>query len=503
MIPHMQLNWSGLMRFTLAVSMVLVAWSFGPPATQSANAAGGSDLLPAFPWIHVTWNDDNLLLRIDGLQEGTYSLYELESPPRIVIDIPDLICEEEPVSESYDFTSMNLLTQLRASCGSDQTRIVLESRYPLYWEIRSPEDGASLDIFCYLRFRQTLEEIAIDEGTTYMARRYVTPSGQRFAHIIVSDPASSRLRPRIFMASDVTTRNLASIDAIVSGSRSAAGINGGYFQWPGISLSLVIQDGEIRFPPQLHRPALMILADGSYMMDYPPIRAAVESTSGLRWETDVINQIPGPGRITLLTPGHPSRLREDMTGTMAVIHDGVVETVTNDVEEIEDFTGRWILWSRRSYLPLDLLGNREEVEISYIVDWESPPIMHAIQGGPFLLRDGRVDITSEDDDIGRDIANGRAARTAVGIDSRGRVYLIVVEGPGNGRSIGSTLQELAWSLLELGATWAINLDGGSSSGMALGFSNPENGLASGGRQIATALVLIDESGRMQGDDFYF
>lgn len=503
MISYVRFYSSGAMRYVFAALVLLLASFFSPGSlTTIASADEGGILLESFPWISVAWDENNLLLRISGLREGSYNLYELERPPRIVIDIPDLLCENEPVSESYDFTDMGLITQLRANCDAERTRIVLESRFPVHWEITSPESADDLDIFCYLRFRQTIEEIAIDEGTTYIARRYVTPSGQRFAHIVVSDPALSRLRPRIFLSSDVTTRSLSSIDSIVSGSRAAAGVNGGYFQWPGISLSLVIQDGEIRYPPQLHRPAFMISEDGSYMMGYPPIRAAVESSSGLRWEADVINQAPGPGRIALLTPGHPSRIRSEMPGSAALFLDGIVEAVTYDAEEIENFADRTILWSRRSLLPLELLGVNEEVEISYIVDSDSP-IAHAIQGGPFLLRNGRVDITSEEDDIGRDIANGRAARTAVGIDSRGRVYLVVVEGSSSGRSIGSSLQEMAWSLLELGATWAINLDGGSSSGMALGFHTPDCGLPSGGRRIATALVLIDESGRMQGENFYF
>jgi len=507
MIRHVLSGISKAMRVAFPAAAILAATAFFTPITgNQARATEGRATLPSFPWVAASWDDDALLMRIDGVREGTYELYQLEDPPRIVLDLPYLNCSDgQPVYESYDFTGIPLLTQLRASCNSERVRIVLESRYPIYCEITSPEDRDWLDVLCYLRFRQTVEEIEIDQGTRYTARRYVTPSGQRFAHVVISDPQYSRLRPRVLLASDVNTRPrdslLASISGIVADSRAAAGINGGYFQWPGISLSLVIQYGQILAPPQLHRPAFMVLENGEYTMDYPPIKARVTSSSGIQWDVDVVNQVPGYGQVALLTPGHPSRLRNGMAGQYAVFRDGIVECVTS--EQVEDFTNRTILWPRRTYPPLELLGIGEPVETRYFIDNGTVPIAHALQGGPFLIRNGRVNITSQQDDIGNDIANGRSARTAVGIDNDNRIYLVAIEGPGGGRSIGSTLQELAWTLLELGATWAINLDGGSSTGMSLGYVQPDSGLPSGGRQIASALVLIDESGRMQGEGFFF
>ena len=479
--------------------MFLTVSTSGP-----ALADEGGAVLPSFPWIWATWNGDSLLLRLSGVEPGTYDLYEMDDPPRIVIDIPGITCsEKDSTSEAFDFDDIRLLNQLRASITPDRTRVVLESRYQVHWELTSSEDQHELDILCLLRFRQTLEEVEIDAGTKYIARRYVTPSGQRFTHVVISDPSKSKLRPRVVMASDLGSRGLMSIGEIVNDSRAAAGINGGYFSWPGLSMSFVMEYGEIHAPPQLHRPAFMVLDNGRYIMDYPPVRATIESGSGLRWEADVVNQSPGPGEVALLTPGHPSRLRDGMEGeTVAILHNDTVEYVGS--ETVDDLSDRYILWSRKRYPPIDFLSVGEPVDIDLEVASLGPlKIIHAIQGGPFLVRNGRVSITSAQDDIGRDIANGRAARTAIGFDDSGRVFLIAVEGSNNGRSIGSTLEEMALTLLDLGATWGMNLDGGSSSGMALGFNTPLSELPSGGRRIATAVILIDESGRMQGDEFRF
>jgi hypothetical protein len=59
-------------------------------------------------------------------------------------------------------------------------------------------------------------------------------------------------------------------------------------------------------------------------------------------------------------------------------------------------------------------------------------------------------------------------RTAIGIDKNGRrLYLVVVDGRMPGYSEGITLQELAELLLGAGAHFAMNLDGGGSSTLAV------------------------------------
>ncbi|HDS29521.1 MAG TPA: phosphodiester glycosidase family protein, partial [Firmicutes bacterium] len=484
-----------------AVATTIAVLFFASPdggcASTPAFADPGGRVLSKFPQVYVNWNQDSLFLNVDGIGAGEYEIYDLTGPSRIVIEIPGWKSDDSRgVQSEYNFDRIPILNQLRASSNTECTRVVLESRYPLHWEIVSEPEQVGLQILVYIRFRQTMEELAIDDGTVYLARRYVFPEGQRFVHAVVSDPSKSRLRPQVKYAWDVTTRRLASIRDIVDGSWAAAGVNGGYFMWPGISLSLMIQEGDITAPPFLHRPAFMVMQDGSMRIAYPEIRATITSSYSIRWETDVINQSPGYQQIALLTPGHPSRIRAGNYGTKAVINNGIVELVTNDNAEIEDFSNRHVLWSRKEYPPLELLKPGDEVIIRLERKPGSDPMRWAIQGGPFLAYNGRVYITSAENDIGNDIARGRSARTAVGLDNYGRIYLVAVDGPGSGRSMGATLEELAWTMLDLGATTAMNLDGGSSTAMALGFSTPETRLPSGGRLIATALVLIDESGRM-------
>ena len=83
---------------------------------------------------------------------------------------------------------------------------------------------------------------------------------------------------------------------------------------------------------------------------------------------------------------------------------------------------------------------------------------HAVTGNRWILRDGQPA-----DDLDPD----RYPRTAAAIDAAGQtVWLIVVDGKQPGYSQGASLLELADRLTTLGASDAINLDGGGSSVLA-------------------------------------
>lgn len=490
-----------LIHFSICVFIALFFLLLPTESTLAQQQNSGEELLKGFPWVNVAWDSDQMTISLSGIQSEHVRILELSQPFRIVFDIPHLkYSGKKPLTASYDFSS-GLLKQLRATSSDSGTKIVLESKFELYLEQTQDITETCFQATILLRFRQTIEEMEIDEGTIYIAKRYVTPSGQRFAHAVISDKTRSFLRPRVVFASDFTYKKIAGLSSITDGSRAAAAINGGFFSWPGTSLSLVIQDTLIKSPPLLHRPAFMVLKDGSYKIDYPKIKGLVRSSYGVEWEVDFINMRPGPGKMSLITPIYPQRLRNNMEGTKAVIKDKFVEYVTDG--EIIDFTDRTILWSRKAYPPLTLLSIGEEVETKLFVDPKSPPIMHAIQGGPLLLYNDHIYTSTALEDFGPDITRGRSARTAVGIDGSGKIFLLVIEGPNSERSIGATIDELALTMKDLGAKWAMALDGGSSSAMCLGFHNPNTSLPSGTRGVNTALILLDESGRMQGSQFYF
>eukprot|EP00536_Pseudo-nitzschia_multiseries_P005798 jgi/Psemu1/238814/estExt_Genewise1.C_1160004 len=128
----------------------------------------------------------------------------------------------------------------------------------------------------------------------------------------------------------------------------------------------------------------------------------------------------------------------------------------------------------------------------------SPAIWDFVSGFGWLVYDGRPWVPVRED--GRTTRTpaladpGRAPRTAVGLDRDSNLMLLVVDGCEHClRRKGLTLDELADLLVRLGAVYAVNMDGGGSSTMAMpsspillrdnaqsnGKTTPDNGFASG------------------------
>ena len=103
------------------------------------------------------------------------------------------------------------------------------------------------------------------------------------------------------------------------------------------------------------------------------------------------------------------------------------------------------------------------------VDVRLQPIhpREAVGGFPVLVRDSS-EVPGLDSAGAANFAPVRHPRTIVGVASQGRrLLLITIDGRQPGYSVGTTNRESARVALELGATEAINLDGGGSTAMVI------------------------------------
>jgi hypothetical protein len=90
-----------------------------------------------------------------------------------------------------------------------------------------------------------------------------------------------------------------------------------------------------------------------------------------------------------------------------------------------------------------------------------------VGGVPQLIKNGKIDITWEQEKINKDFVTTRHPRTAVAKLKDGKFLMVTVDGRQPGYSVGMNLEELAAFLLEQGAVDAMNLDGGGSTTMFL------------------------------------
>jgi hypothetical protein len=89
----------------------------------------------------------------------------------------------------------------------------------------------------------------------------------------------------------------------------------------------------------------------------------------------------------------------------------------------------------------------------------SAGVVESLGGSPILLRDGKRWFAEADDNF----TQGRHPRTIVGWNPAGEVLMVTVDGRDSERSVGMTLAEATDLMSSLGATEAVNLDGGGST----------------------------------------
>ena len=135
----------------------------------------------------------------------------------------------------------------------------------------------------------------------------------------------------------------------------------------------------------------------------------------------------------------------------------------------------------------DLLTNLapgEGVSVSWSLGWRD--VLDAIGGNPTLMERGGIIAGNVD---GTDAFSRRNPRTAVGYRPDGTILLVTVNGRGADDSVGMSLRELAALFNRLGASDALNLDGGGSTTMVIGGelqNSPSDGTE---RPVSSALVV--------------
>ncbi len=113
-----------------------------------------------------------------------------------------------------------------------------------------------------------------------------------------------------------------------------------------------------------------------------------------------------------------------------------------------------------------------------------------ISGVPQLIKNGKIEITWEQEKSSKSFVETRHPRTAVAKLKDGKFLMATVDGRQK-ESVGMNLDELAALLLELGATDAMNLDGGGSTTMFAGgkvVNKPSD--KEGERRVGDAILVF-------------
>lgn len=269
-----------------------------------------------------------------------------------------------------------------------------------------------------------------------------------FVNVVSVDPRDPRYRLMVVPSEGSGPTRRESTRRIARRHQALAAINGSYFHFnddsDGRPIGLVKVSGEILSDPRGDRPALGVAPDGTAFFGTPRRLTASEQRERL---AQAVQAAPAPPAI-------------------------------------------WQQWLR------DLTGGSRPAKAA--PEPLAPPLLNepwdearfALEGGPLIVQGGEIALSGGFDGY---ILNAREPRTAVGLTPEGRVLMVTVDGRVSGHSKGIALKELAQLFLELGATEALNWDGGGSTTMMIRDQLVSRVATGWCRPVSNALIIVAAS----------
>ena len=264
-----------------------------------------------------------------------------------------------------------------------------------------------------------------------------------------------------------------------------AAINGDYTLLPsdpgaGRPVHLFATDGELMTSPLLwgRNFALSYDEQTAYVGHPSTSITALQHDSGEVWRIRYWNEQPvEPAGLSAYTPAGGSLFRppenacsarlavpgthewnEDQTGVQQDLLLEAFRCGPRRMARREGIVVAAPIGSRAASAMEESLVVGETISVTWSSGW--PGVLDTIGGNPTLLEDGVI--TAEDCDTS--YFCDRNPRTGVGVTAGGRILLVTVDGRQE-KSIGMTPVQFAKLMQLLGATWALNLDGGGSTAM--------------------------------------
>jgi exopolysaccharide biosynthesis protein len=297
---------------------------------------------------------------------------------------------------------------------------------------------------------------------------------------------------------------LETVSAMAARHGAIAAVNGGYFRtsgtYRGDSTGTLMIDGELLSEPDRGRASFALIREpGGASVVFGHMKAEMTLTvGGVSRSIDGLNRPRGGNELIVFTPQF-QRTTLTTAGVELVVRNGLVERIAEGGSQAIPADGfvasaagdaaKWIWQHAKAGGTAALARRLLPLEGTSAAGWDRAE--DALGAGPLLLRNGRVEITAEREQMSESLSRLRHPRTAIGVTGDGRVLLVVVDGRQPAWSEGALLGELAELLRGLGAVDAINLDGGGSSTMVLNgrvINRPSD--EAGERPVGDAILVL-------------
>jgi hypothetical protein len=255
--------------------------------------------------------------------------------------------------------------------------------------------------------------------------------------------------------------------------QAVAAINGGFFNRNNkLPLGAIRQDSRWLSGPILNRGAIAWNDRGDVKIGRLSLRETVIGAGGQRWPVSWLNSAYVSAGMARYTP--------DWGATYQTLTDGEVVIAVEGGRVVNQFSGGkaganslpipaqgYLLVIRKNTVPKSALavGTAVNLESSPIpADFANYP--YILGAGPLLLQNRQLVFNGAAEQFSKAFQQQRASRSAVATTGKGTLIVAAVHNRVGGQ--GASLGEMAQIMQQLGAMDALNLDGGSSTSLALG-----------------------------------
>jgi len=330
-------------------------------------------------------------------------------------------------------------------------------------------------------------------------------TGPWVINLLRVDPA--RVDLRIAHALDEGV-GLETTSSIAARAGAIAAVNAGFFRttgtYRGEPTGVLAIDGKVMSEPLDGRAAFGLIArpaSTEIIFGHLKFSGFIEFRRGIRHAIDGVNRPRGADELIVYTPEFHRTTLTTPDGLEIIVRRnriiGIREGGSSVISAnglVISVAGRARDWARANLRN----GSHVRIEMKLIpAESEMEAWKHAsfiVGGGPQLIKDARIAITTEAEGIAARFASDRHPRTAIAKLKDGRILIATVDGRQRGVSVGMTLTELANLLLEFGAVDGINLDGGGSTTMVINgklVNAPSD--QTGERPVSDALLIVERA----------
>lgn len=343
---------------------------------------------------------------------------------------------------------------------------------------------------CFAATTTTTRELA--QGVVLYQEINTTSDAQLIINAVTVDPKAEGVAIKAAIGQDVIlteqpTKGCETIGSMTGRRGAVLGVNADFFPMgtdrAGDPLGVCIIDGELVSEPSFRHAVAAILSDGTCRFDNPIWQAKLSLTSGVSRQIDGINRDRETNQVIAYTGMFDSQTRSKYKGTEIIcsaenlpvqcgktIDLTVVEVRPDSVHTpipkdgmVLSAGGPAASFLKANLKPGDKLTVRFDIKSTNGIDWTQ--VQQAVGGRPWILKDGKEHISLEYERVGASFSTARHPRTALGATADGKLMMVTVDGR-QSISRGINLPDLSAVMKRLGATDAINLDGGGSTTMS-------------------------------------